>query len=202
MNDSVNNVTTRKQRTLGDEVINRRRELRDTILRNFEIARLNLRDTQLSPEAALITFYEGVALSLSTVMDLGDPPAHVPNDATADGFYIALHRFETAAKLVEFADGLLLVKGLDKSGSGDLLTKFWTVGFHAQYNAIVLKHRQIEGIDVNDQNTRLRADTFRDLSAIRSQYELLYDRLGSSQFSSADENLVELSTKLEHKLEN
>jgi hypothetical protein len=83
MNDSVNNVTARKQRSLGDEVVNRRQELRDTILRNFEIARLNLRDTQLSPEAALITFYEGVALSLSTVMDLGGPPAGVPNNAIA-----------------------------------------------------------------------------------------------------------------------
>jgi hypothetical protein len=190
MNDTGSDITTPRQRTLADEVINRQRELRDAVLRNFEIARLNLRDTQLSPEAALIAFYEGVALSLSTIVDQGKPEPSVPNDTTADRFDLALHRFETAGKLVEFADGLLLVKGIAKSGSDDLLTKYWTVGFHARYNAIVLRHRRIEAIHVNDHKKGLKAGAFVDLIAICNQYESLYDQLGSQPFSSAGENLV------------
>jgi hypothetical protein len=179
-------LATKKQRPLKVEVANRRRELCDTILRNFEVARLNLRDTQVSPEAALIGFYEGVTLSISPQ----DHNRNAQSSFDSDGLDLenALGRLQNAGKLVEYADSLAMVKsGLSCKES---LKGFWAVGFSARFNSVVIKHRQAEARYTDDRNGKFSAEGFRDLNEILAEYDALDLELQQSRLSSAKQELI------------
>jgi hypothetical protein len=170
--ENSSSETTRVREVEG-EFIQRRQELLNTILRNFEVTRLNLHYPQFSPELSLISFYEATALSGS-------------DDHTTDGKreLEALRRFEAASKLVEFADALY-AQGVESSS----LREYWIVGFHARYNAVVLRHRQVVARKTDLQNERLNLDAYKDLREITNNYETLDAQLSSS-------NLAEIASDL------
>jgi hypothetical protein len=123
-----NGVTRRSPQTESRE---RDEELLDTLLRSFEVARQNLRDTQLSPDTALIYYYEAAALSLRRENTQGHYPQR-----EAD----ARRAFEATSTLgdVLHASASQLLELSDEDD------KFIVLSFHARYNLIVLDHRLLE----------------------------------------------------------
>jgi hypothetical protein len=112
--------------------VDRDREVYETTLRNFEVARENLPDTQLSSEAAAVRFYEGCAYSLAR---------HGSGEEKLQRQIRAADCFREASRLGDMMDAA------DNTGSANGLAydRFLVVALHARYNLIVLDHRKIVG---------------------------------------------------------
>jgi len=119
------------KRTLQSETRERDEELLNTVLRSFEVARQNLRDTQLSPDTVLVYYYEAAALALRR---------DTSKTGRADREDDAKRYFEIASTLGNVLQAFQS-KLLDLSDEDD---KFIVLSFHARYNLIVLEHRQVE----------------------------------------------------------
>jgi hypothetical protein len=154
-------------------------------LRNFEVARLNLRDTQVSPEAALIGFYEGVTLSLSRQDH--DTNAQSSLDSDAPDLENALRHLQIAGKLVDYADSLAMVKS--GSPNKESLKGFWAVGFSAIFNSVVIKHRQLEARYTPNGDGQLSAEAFKKLGDVLDDYAALDMEL-QQRLSSAKQELI------------
>jgi hypothetical protein len=144
--------------SLENEARARNDQLLGTIMRNIETARINLRDTQFSPDTALLHFYEASAISI--------------RNGSADeavGRPSAKERFSISASLLEVAKGV----NPDNAGEADLLFRTAVVGFHSRHNLLVLEHREIA------KRTEAGVDSsvaFGELVALRDGYnELLSD---------------------------
>jgi hypothetical protein len=112
--------------------VDRDREVYETTLRNFEVARENLPDTQLSSEAAAVRFYEGCAYSLAR---------HGTIEEKRQRTIRASDCFKEASRLGEIVD----VRNKRERASGFVYDRFLVVALHARYNLIVLEHRKVVG---------------------------------------------------------
>ena len=136
--------------------VDRDREVYETTLRNFEVARENLPDTQLSPEAAAVRFYEGCAYSLTRH---GTDPEKVQRQIRAADC------FREASRLGD------MTGAPDNTGSANGLAydRFLVVALHARYNLIVLEHRKIVG--------RPNRATTEELKSVEAQYRELQSEI-------------------------
>ena len=179
MNKDTNDVSVDSPSAVRVEVANRRQQLCNTILRNFEVARLNVRDTQISPDAALIDFYEGATLSIPLPsQDTAERPS--PHPKGERDLSAALGRLRSAERLFQYADGIAALEQPVVGNNRELLIAFWTVAFHAKFNAIVLDHRQVA----------THNKTFRAVGEVLKQYEALHRELQLPKFSSAQQELI------------
>lgn len=118
--------------TILQSSVDRDKEVYETTLRNFEVARENLPDTQLSSEAAAVRFYEGCAYALAR---------HGTDQEKMQRQIRAADCFQEASRLGDMMDTP------ESTDSANRLAydRFLVVALHARYNLIVLEHRKIVG---------------------------------------------------------
>jgi hypothetical protein len=130
--------------TILESSVDRDREIYETTLRNFEVARENLPDTQLSSEAMAVRFYEGCTYALAR---------HGTDEEKLQRQIRAAGCFREASRLGDMMDAP------ENTDSANRLAydRFLVVALHARYNLIVLEHRKIVGGQDRATTERLRS---------------------------------------------